>query len=521
MQHASILSRFFAASRRGGTMANDIEYSGNSFPYTVADERKGTAVMLYAEAGRASITYRMKRADGTRTKKQRLPTALPAEIRRIPESNRVPTALIAWAHKVLDNMVAEATPAGRVLEQKLREPNKVSISYVFDHILRSEYYRGLRHDRQTAMDKVMRTAKAIILKEFGPSFTMDQWDQDVSMALIRVRTQEGIIGELPDGGARVYEPTKYNTARQELGTFLGKLFDEATRIKDRTTGRFVLDHHPFQRVKLEGFHERKPKQLVRPDRYELMREHADEIDPRGRFRLLLSLSRWTARRLETLVQLRRDMILTTHEEIYHALEGSLSRYIPDDEYAACARLWAGNYGAIYIPHWLEKGARDGHRSENSAHYDRVFPIGPALRADIEHYLTRHWGEYEHLLGSDGPLFPKEKNVRAPLYKDLPNKWWERCEYLIRAKSIELRKLEGTRWHGLRYYRRGEMKKRGVHVLDTRYITGGTMGVTAPSRTRNGPDADDEITVAEAVYTLGNAQDLLKAACAGDRVLQPA
>ena len=189
------------------------------------------------------------------------------------------------------------------------------------------------------------------------------------------------------------------------------------------------------------------------------------------------------------------------EEIEDALHRSLCKYVPPNEIPRVAKLYS-RHGAIYRRWEVQK--QGASEEEEVVQYDRVVPLGPAHRAEIDRYLEHYWIPLG--LPADSPLLPSEADDSKCLYIDLPEKWWVKCEDLARERGHRLRKLERTRYHGFRRLRRTEMKQARVHDKDTAFVGGWTIN--------SFPDAKGSSAMNG--YYLGfSAEDLLEAVCVGE------
>ena len=156
-------------------------------------------------------------------------------------------------------------------------------------------------------------------------------------------------------------------------------------------------------------------------------------------------------------------------EIEEALHRSQCKYVAPDQLRRVAKLYS-RHGAIYRRWEVQKQGASGE--ELVVQYDRVVPLGPAHRAEIDRYLEHHWDPLG--LALDAPLYPTESDYTQCLYIDLPEKWWVACETLVRERGRRLAKLVHTQFHGFRRLRRTELKQAKVHDKDTAFVCGWTI-----------------------------------------------
>jgi hypothetical protein len=187
----------------------------------------------------------------------------------------------------------------------------------------------------------------------------------------------------------------------------------------------------------------------------ILHRYADQVDPSGRLRLMLVDARFTGHRLGTICVTERSEILLTAEEIAEAPDRSLCVYVEDHEIRAVAEYYASRDGAIYRPFWKQKqGAAD---DPEVAQFDRVVPLGPCHRAEIDRYLTRYWNALE--LPRHAPLYPTDRDLMKPMYVDLPAKWFRWAVDLAQKNGEEIRLRPGVMWKGFRPMGRTELKRK--------------------------------------------------------------
>lgn len=203
--------------------------------------------------------------------------------------------------------------------------------------------------------------------------------------------------------------------------WLSSVFNWAIKHK-LVTGKRLLTLNPLHDCKWPREQNiRRP--IASQDRYTRTLEHAEAVDPMGRFRLALVLARYTARRIDAILHLGARDVLLTSERIRAVLAD-----LGEDE-----GLGEGmTHGAIL---WRAAHDKQG--------IDRVTPISPLVRAALDAYLKAN-----PRLG-DVPLIPSA-NVPlpgqpvTPLARSTATNWIAKAERLA-----ELPKLRGGLWHAYR------------------------------------------------------------------------
>ncbi len=383
------------------------------FPHVV--ERMGERLTLRRETGRARIVFDYNPPDGVREKRV-IPREAGDAGLPLPNSDFVPEDAVVWAEAFLEEKALAKSRFATELASSGVLPAGTTIGFVFDQYKQSTEFANLRRKYKRDMATVMDVAEAVL----GRRFEVDAWDQEACDRLVEAR-KRGIRLELPGGGRRQLRPAGKTTCRTMIVMLRGIFRWALGRKHPMRPGTWLIQHDPFARVKV-------PKKgvarvsILTHARYEIMRDHADEIDPTGRFRLILADARWTGHRGGAICQTLRSDLLLTVEEIEDALHRALCKYVPPNEIPRVAKLYS-RHGAIYRRWEVQK--QGASEEEEVVQYDRVVPLGPAHRAEIDRYLERHWAPLD--LPADGPLFPTEADDSKCLYIDLPEKWWVKCE----------------------------------------------------------------------------------------------
>lgn len=436
-------------------------------------EWKGERLILRPPPpGRRSIVY-----DYTQPSGKRVQAAVPK-----PLGYNLEDAW-AWAEDFLAGRI-EMRDAENEHDRELEAPAP-TLEYLFG---RYREERLPQFERRQYRQQV-ETAMNLFAEVWGGGLDVRYLDQSFIERFV-ARRRAGLHLTLESGGRKWYEPTESDTTLWHDFNYLRQVFDWALRLKSGT--EWLLTGNPLDRLDLPR---RRPGRVtVFTDVwFDSLWGVADEIDPSGRFRLMLVLARWTAPRQDSIGRLPRFSLCLTPEEVAGALERAQFRFVDPGE---ASRTWV--HGAIYWPMENEKGAKN-YRTD-PFQYDRVLPIGPFVRQEIDHYLATHWNRRG--LDADAPLFPTDQDDSKPLYRDLPQKWFTAAEGLLISLGKELPIRERTRWHGWRRQRRTELKNLRVHDKDAAAICLFSVVGLATKGAMNG-------------HYLGfSARDLFEAACAG-------
>lgn len=204
--------------------------------------------------------------------------------------------------------------------------------------------------------------------------------------------------------------------------WLSSVLNWATRHK-LLDGKRLLSINPLVRdckwPKEQKANIRRP--IASHDRYERTLAQAATIDATGRFALILTLARYTARRIDAILHLHASDILLSVDRIRSALAAT-------GKDVALADLMT--YGAI---HWRATHDKQG--------IDRITPISPVVREEIDRYLASN-----PKIG-DVPLIPAEERLARPveaLSRSSATKWLRVAE-----QRAGLDKLTGGLWHPYR------------------------------------------------------------------------
>ncbi|HEY4306544.1 MAG TPA: hypothetical protein VGM82_18860 [Gemmatimonadaceae bacterium] len=198
--------------------------------------------------------------------------------------------------------------------------------------------------------------------------------------------------------------------------WLSSVCNWATRHK-LADGRRLLTSNPLHDCKWP-----KEQNVRRPvashDRYERTLAEASAIDATGRLALVLTLARYTARRIDAILQLSASDFLLSTERIRAALANA-----GQNEQLADAMT----HGAI---RWRMEHDKQGT--------ERITPVTKLVRDAIDGYLRANprVGEV--------PAFPAVEDEKRPLSRSSATKWLRVAE-----QRAELPKLRGSLWHAYR------------------------------------------------------------------------
>jgi len=358
-----------------------------------------------------------------------------------------------------------------------------SITSIFNRFVRDKLPSYRRHQMRVDFRRAMNLFKHVV----GGTTDARRLDQK-SIDTFVAKRKEGLYLPLPAGGRRRYASAD---ARYDL-ELLDQVFKYCTKLKlDEET--WLLPAHPFDRVDLPG-RTNGNVSIFRDVWFTEMVKVADEIDPRGRFRLMLVIARYCGHRQDAIGRITRAHVCLTPDEVRRALDDAAFKFVDVDE---AAEAWT--HGAMY---WLvdNQKAAQNYRVKDVQQFDRVLPFGPVVREEIDRYLKNHWDKRD--LPASGPLFPCDMNDGKPLYRDAAQKWFLAAEDLLRAQGVQLPVRTRTRWHGWRRQRRTELKNAKVHDKDVACLLGATVSAHAQKNSINGN------------YLGFDAQILFDAACVG-------
>lgn len=341
---------------------------------------------LRSETGKRRILYDIYESPSGWRKKKTLPKreVLGAE-GELSHEGWVPLAAILWAEETFKEVWAERARVhdGSAL---VSISDGTPIGLIVDEHREGEKYKTRSRKEINSREQAMRIAETVLTRDFF----VEHWDSN-TMLQLSSRYQEGIQVSLPSGAVRLYRAQSNTTIRQ-VAAWLPTIFSEAQRTADpRDRRRTLIDphRHPFDRCDMP---DKGVSRVVRNTHQDfvVLHRHSDAVDPRARFRLMLTDARYTGHRLGTICATLRSHLLLTTEEIAVALENSLCKYVEDHEIRQVAEYYASHHGAIFRP-WQSQKQGASKKPKKVAQFDRVVPLGPFHRAEIDHYLDRDTG----------------------------------------------------------------------------------------------------------------------------------
>jgi integrase len=185
------------------------------------------------------------------------------------------------------------------------------------------------------------------------------------------------------------------------------------------SGKRLLEHNPLHDC--EGSLPRE-KNVRRPialhDRFLRTLSVADQVDPHGRLRLILTLARYTGRRESAIIQLRASDVLLSPERLGRSLaDAGMDERLAD-----------------HMPHGALRWSAETDK-QGTLH---ISPISTATRAGLERYLA------QNPRVGDVPLFPGPKDATLPISRVIAARW------LLKAEAqADVAKLLGGTFHPYR------------------------------------------------------------------------
>lgn len=460
-----------------------------TFPYTEHDPLTGNSITLYREADRSSASYRLTRANGSRTPKQTVPKELDKDVRNAT-TNVVHPELIEWAIDLLVGL-RETKDEAQAFADRTRG-NRVPISDVFRYVRETEWYAGLSERQRKAYAYVMRWVEAVL----GASFLASRFDMNTILRLHRLRTDEGVPSTTPSGGKIWLPPESRNTAAGDIRK-LRTILSRATEVQiSADVDDYVLESNPLDRFKnkLPKPGVRKPKLPMNERRHEILMRLAPRVDPSGRFEYLLQCLRWCGRRLITIRRMTDLAILTTEAAIRQALDDQLFQYIRDEvEKDRVARLYMQSCGGAVYWRWeWEKSGQSGDE-DRVEQYDAVQPVAPAFIRATREFFTNYRDHFNLPPGS--PLIPGEDPTK-PISHETVYAWMDKAKLLAAKEGLNLGMFDGDGIHGYRNFRRTDF--RNVPDKYGRWLVGhsivsGASGITLSEDRYLSLDANDILT----------------------------
>lgn len=348
-------------------------------------------------------------------------------------------------------------------------PDTLTLGQIFKAY---DEHRGSKFEREQWL-KAIKTRTRLFLEAWGadmPVVSISQTSVDSYSAKRRAdyvekqraeqavrattRTEMKTVGKKPSRQPTLVLRELRDGAIDPDFRWLSSVFNWATRHR-LSSGKRLLTVNPLHDCK---WPREKSENIRRPpathDRYVRTLAQCDKLDPSGRFRVALTLARYTARRIDAILHLRASDILLRKRQIRAALAEA-----GQDEGLA---------------EKMKNGAIRWRRQYDKQRIERITPIAQVVKEELEAYLKR-----QKRIG-DAFLLPAADDPDLPLPRSTATKWLEQAERLA-----DLPKLRGGLWHAYRRLWATERK----HLPDVDVAeAGGWTGTKAMKLAYQGPTA---------------------------------
>lgn len=258
---------------------------------------------------------------------------------------------------------------------------------------------------------VRRTYRPYVLAHFGAAFAVENFSQTIVDDYVAARRARTIKSDRHRGVATT---PRDGTIRAELN-WLKSVIRWGKGYK--VNGRPVVPGDPL--VGITFLREKNPRRPVASEeRFTRTLAVANDVDRHGRLACMLSLARFTGRRVSAIRQLRARDVYLTREHVLRAL--------------AAAGL--DERQVDYMPH----GAIRWPAETDKQGFEELTAISSGARAALERYVRAN-----PRVGAS-PLFPNIENVDQPISRIA-------ADHLLRSaeKRAGLAKLERGLWHPYR------------------------------------------------------------------------
>ena len=287
---------------------------------------------------------------------------------------------------------------------------------------------------------------AMLLTHLGETFPVEDFGQHQTDTYLAARR----TGKLKPNDRRAKDSPGAGTLGNEIAMF-SAMCNWAAGF--RQGGRPLLAFNPVRGVKRP--HEKNVKRPVADQgRYLAIIAVADEVDPTGALRLLNVLARHTARRINSILHLRRSDLLLTPEEMRRALADAGHKQQGIDRWVHGAIRWN--------PEW------------DKCDFFTFSPLSSEARTEAEAYLRQH-----PMIG-DAWLFPHPQDDTRPMSNHAARRRQENAE-----ERAGLPHLERGLWHP--YRRLWATERKGAPVQDV-MAAGGWRDVKALQTVYQAADA---------------------------------
>ena len=347
-------------------------------------DEAGIRLRLYERANSSSVWYSIVTERGEKVRK-----SLKTSSRAVAEERAKAIAL----------EVAEARLTGR-------DTRTLTLGQVF-----GAYFRLKAPGLSDEWRQLAGMRRGLFEEAWGRNRMVQDISQTDVDRYVRVRR----AGELvPDRGGRKMKGVRDATIAHDFA-WLSSVFNWARRHK--VDGRRLLAENPLHDVTWP-----REKNVRRPvashERFLSTLEHVDDVDQDGRLRAILSLLRYTGRRLGAVCALEANDVLRTKQDVRVALASSGM----DERYAE------------HMPH----GAIRWSAEHDKVGLLSISPLSTYARESVDVYLRQN-----PRVGAT-PLFPASKAPSRPIRADVVAKWLLRAE-----EAAGLPKLAGSVAHAYR------------------------------------------------------------------------
>ena len=137
---------------------------------------------------------------------------------------------------------------------------------------------------------------------------------------------------------------------------------------------------------------------------------ADAVEPTGRFRAVLSIARYTGRRIRAICELRRSDILLTLADMRRALAAAGMDLAHADHWPRGAVLWGG--------------------ATDKLGFDFITPLSSDARGALDVYLRTR------LIIGTSPLFASAEDATRPIGKEIAGYWLSKAERRAKLDHME-------------------------------------------------------------------------------------
>ena len=226
---------------------------------------------------------------------------------------------------------------------------------------------------------------------------------------------------------------------------------------DAETKELVFAENPFRRLRLPEA-EKALREKPTAERFDVLMRYVDRVDPRGRLRLILVITRRLGRRVGATAQLKpKELRLTTAEMLETIRLISRRGHQEKDGIQSPEFAYEFKNGAIFFD-----------RDRDKKGYQRRVPISSLTREEIDLYRSR-----QPTLDPDGPLFPSDGDPGRAIGVSELIQLLHAAEEMARADGYDraVPVLYDSAFHGYRGLRATELENQGHRDAHIRFIVG--------------------------------------------------